>query len=417
MHLLYDYIVRGILLLLPLLGLFFKKIKLALLVRKNIFNSLESLKIKSKKRIWFHCASLGEFEMARPLIEKLQRENIEIFLSFFSSSGYEIRKNYPVTWVGYLPWDTKKNVEKWFSLVDPEIVVFVKYELWLNFISTAIQQKRHTLFINANFKQNHFIFKFWGKAWRRQLSEFTCIFTQSYETFDLLTGHGFKNLQISGDTRFDRVYENAVHRNSSIHSNLIYFQQNKKILILGSSWEAEEELFFQYLAENQDLLQFYKIIIAPHNIEPIHIQKIQTQFGHAVLFTEMNESNAQKDILILNTIGHLASAYALAELAIVGGAFGNGLHNILEPLSFGVPVIFGPKYHKFDEAKSSIELGFAKSFSNYSNFKSALEHFVKKEEIEREELRQNIAIFVKKQTGASIKITNKILELLTKQEH
>lgn len=402
MPLLYLLVVKIAQLLLPLAAGISssKKLKLFVQGRKHLFDQINLE--PHAERYWFHCASLGEFEQARPVMEaiKKQKPQVSIVVSFFSPSGYEYRKNYALAdKVFYLPLDTPSNAGQLLKCIKPAKVFFVKYELWY-FILNAVHKKGIPAYlISANFRDNQFVFSFAGTWLFKTLKGFNTIFVQNESTLQLLQKKGISNAILTGDTRYDRVYDHSRHVNPD--PALKAFKQNKPLLILGSSWPREEQILLDGLQKNSGIP--YKIIIAPHDISLPHITAIQKQFAHLQpeLFTEYNGAS-DTPLMILNTIGHLAGAYALADYAFIGGGFTGQLHNILEPLSFGAAVITGPIHHKFPEAEEAKNAGVLFEINTGADLALQLSL------IPSETLKGKAAEFVHNRTGATDKIIKTI---------
>jgi len=331
---------------------------------------------KKYKRYWFHCASLGEFEQAKPVIESLKSKQSElsIVITFFSPSGYQQRHNYALAdAVIYLPLDTPSNAKKLLDYLHADAAVFVKYEIWYFHLQALFKRKIPVYLISATFRPQQFLFSFWGKWLFRLLPMYKTMFLQDENSFELLKKKGLQNIVLSGDTRYDRVKQNALQ---VIENEIIKtFKGTKKLLILGSSWAPEEDILLSYLKTQSELP--FKVVIAPHDISIDHIEEINIKFKsyHPCIYTSYPE-NKTADILILNTMGQLASAYFYADIAFVGGAFGKGLHNILEPLAFGAPVIFGPNHEKYPEASKAMEHEVAISIHDLKGFNHALQVYL-----------------------------------------
>ena len=319
----------------------------------------------AKQRVWIHVASLGEFEQARPIIEKIRELNIdtEIVVTFFSPSGYEIRKGYAlVDEIFYLPADTPRNAKRFIDAVNPTIAIFIKYEFWLNYLAELKSRKIATYLASAIFREESIFFKPWGKIWRKALSTFSTIFVQNDDSVRLLKKLGYDNVVVAGDTRFDRVA--AIAKNGKHVPIIEQFIGTKRAFVAGSTWRKDEELLVDLANDNPEI----KFIIVPHEIDKAHIQNlIDDCGGRAICYSECsgttNYDNYQ--ILILNTIGLLSTVYRYATWAYIGGGFGMGIHNTLEAAIYGLPIAFGPRYKKFNEAKEMIACGVAKSVSTY----------------------------------------------------
>ncbi|MBP3424290.1 MAG: 3-deoxy-D-manno-octulosonic acid transferase [Alistipes sp.] len=331
--------------------------------RKQLFNRMRASIDSSAPIVWVHVASLGEFEQGRPIIEKIKAERPEykILLTFFSPSGYEIRKNYQgADYIFYLPIDTKSNAREFLDIVKPQIAVFVKYEYWINLLSELKTRNIPTYIVSAIFRRDSIFFRSTGNMWREALKSFNTIFVQDENSKALLAELGHDNVVVAGDTRFDRVAQIAA---AAKKIELIeQFKGNSRLFVAGSSWGPDEDLIVRLANENPTI----KFIIAPHEMEQTRMAKIeQTATGGAVRYTKVEGDIADKQILILDTIGMLSSVYGYADFSYIGGGFGVGIHNTLEAATFGLPIAFGPNYHKFKEARDMIALGGATSVSNY----------------------------------------------------
>ncbi len=367
-------------------SLFNPKAKLWVEGRRNIFQKIASeLKpsTNGSQLIWFHCASLGEFEQGRTVMEKLKKQDpeIKILLTFFSPSGYEIRKNYEgADYVLYLPIGTRHNAERFVKLIKPKAVFFVKYEFWFNYLNELKNQKVPVYLISGIFREDQYFFKWYSRWFREQLNRFTHFYLQDEESKKLLNSIGYTNITVSGDTRFDRVFEIA--ENVKSISLIEKFKQDKQLLVAGSTWEEDEKI----ISDLKFHASGFKLIIVPHEIDESHIQLIESIFipilrnglkdgegaGRACLrYSQADDKNiTTASVLIIDNIGMLSSIYQYASIAYVGGGFGKGIHNILEPAAFGLPVIFGPNYNKFTEAIELIQAGGAFSFSSRDELKN-----------------------------------------------
>jgi len=363
MHNLYSLIIGCFGLGMRIASLFNKKASRWRRGRNNTWDSLEKalsspfICRKGRKLAWFHCASLGEFEQGRPIIEafKTQYPEFLILLTFYSSSGYEARKAYPgADLVLYLPLDTRQNAHRFVDTVKPDIVVYVKYEFWFNFLSYLQSQKIPTMLVSAVFRSDQHFFRWYGKWQSKVLKGFTKIFVQNESSRILLQSIGIQNVSVSGDTRFDRVA--AVASNPRRIEIAEVFSEDYPVVVAGSTWPADEELIINLIRQNRHGLRF---IIAPHEISPRHINQLIEKAGDgALLFSRATPFKAKEaTVLIIDSIGLLSQLYQYGTLAYVGGGFGLGIHNILEAAAFGLPVFFGPNFHKFNEAKELIGLG------------------------------------------------------------
>lgn len=378
--LLYNFVVHLIQILLIPISWFNKKIKLFLNGRKKTFTQIASIK-KQDKVIWFHCASLGEFEQGRPIIESIREnpkfKNHKIVLTFFSPSGYEVRKNYAFAdVVCYLPMDTKSNMKKFIRQIHPEIVIIVKYEFWPNLLTQLKKQNIKTVLISAIFRKNQALFKPFGKFIRKTLSAFDHIFVQNEISKKLLKNINFKDVIVVGDTRFDRVIEIA-KENSSIPIIKNFIQPNTNFtLVAGSTWKKDEDLLVNYI--NNHAKDDQQFIIAPHNIDKSAILKLKESIQKkVVLYTEIksDKEKIEAKILILDTIGMLSKVYKYGDLAYIGGGFGAGIHNTLEPAAFGLPILIGPNYQKFNEAVELIKAEACFIINNKTDLKNSIQLF------------------------------------------
>jgi 3-deoxy-D-manno-octulosonic-acid transferase len=307
--------------------------------------------------VWFHVSSLGEFEQGRPIIEAYRRSwpDSKILLTFFSPSGYEVRKDYKLAdWVCYIPLDTPGNACRWMDIIRPEKAIFIKYDFWYNMLNALAREKVQVYFISVMFRPGQHFFRWYGGWFRRQLDAVTWFFAQNSETEALLQSIGKRNITVTGDTRFDRVYAIAAHRQS--FPLVEQFAGKSRVFICGSTWKEDEDLLFRLISRRESGLKF---IIAPHDPGPERIRYIMEGLDRPVVrYSELNRENAaQADILLIDSVGILAQLYQYATLAYVGGGFGAGLHNIQEPITFGVPVFIGPRYGKFREAVDLVVLG------------------------------------------------------------
>ena len=362
---------------LPFAGLFNKKIRTGNTGRKNTISSLNkwrnSIPIEAEV-IWFHCASLGEFEQGRPVMEALKKEhpNSLIALTFFSPSGYEVRKNYSgADWIGYLPLDTFFSAQNFVKILNPSQAFFVKYEFWMNYFLQLKNNKTKLFCISVILREDQRFFKWHGFVWKATLKAVTHFFVQNKSTLQLLKKIKFTNVTHSGDTRFDRVMEiaNSQKELAWISS----FKKNNFLVVLGSSYTEEESLIAMLLSRVNDL----KVCVVPHEIHATRIQESLTRFekfGVVLLSSFQPEKNTEARVLIVDSIGMLSSIYAEADAVVLGGGFGKGLHNSLEIAVYGVPMAFGPNYRKFQEAVDLVEVGAAFPVESLEELSSFLEH-------------------------------------------
>lgn len=364
---------------------------------KECFDRLQNLNSEDKVA-WFHCASLGEFEQGRPLIEEVKKQfpEYKILLSFYSPSGYESKKDYALAdYVVYLPNDTKSNAKKFVKKVNPDLIFFIKYEFWYNYISAL--KGRRLFQVSLILRQNQYFFSWYGKWFAKQLKNFEHFFVQNQQTANLLNKIGYKNVIISGDTRFDRVM--TIANNAKSFTEIEKFcEGNQKIILAGSSWLADEKII-QQAVKNLDI----KLIIAPHVVGENHINEIQQLFPEAILYSELANNDKKSNILIINCIGILSNLYQYCDIAYIGGGFGVGIHNTLEAATFGKPICFGTNYHKFQEAIDLINLKAAYSISNQEELKQVLETLLNNEKIYNQSAEAS-KDYVKTKIGACKKI-------------
>ena len=397
MRFLYNIFIHIYILALNLISPFNKKVKTMLKGEKECFDRLQNLNSEDKVA-WFHCASLGEFEQGRPLIEEVKKQfpEYKILLSFYSPSGYESKKDYALAdYVVYLPNDTKSNAKKFVKKVNPDLIFFIKYEFWYNYISAL--KGRRLFQVSLILRQNQYFFSWYGKWFAKQLKNFEHFFVQNQQTANLLNKIGYKNVTISGDTRFDRVM--TIANNAKSFTEIEKFcEGNQKIILAGSSWLADEKII-QQAVKNLDI----KLIIAPHVVGENHINEIQQLFPEAILYSELANNDKKSNILIINCIGILSNLYQYCDIAYIGGGFGVGIHNTLEAATFGKPICFGTNYHKFQEAIDLINLKAAYSISNQEELKQVLETLLNNEKIYNQSAEVS-KDYVKTKIGACKKI-------------
>lgn len=343
-------------LLLPVSRFFSPKMKLFVDGRKQSFAILENLNDKNQEYIWFHVASLGEYEQGLPVMEeiKVKYPEYKLLLTFFSPSGFEIRKNNKIADITiYLPLDTKQNVKRFLDIVQPKMVFFIKYEFWPNYLYELKNRNIPTYLISGIFRKNQLFFKWYGGFYRKALQSFNHFFVQNDASAQLLKSINFTNSTVNGDTRFDRVAQ-IVERVEPLDF-IAEFKNNNTTIVIGSSWIDDENVYLPYLNNSKNV----KFIIAPHNIKEDEITRLISKINKkTVQYTNYKpEDLKDADVFVIDTIGILTQIYAYADIAYVGGAFKTGLHNILEPATYGTPVVIGPKYSKFQEAKDLVALG------------------------------------------------------------
>ncbi len=341
--------------------------------RKNIFETISaSIPDDSRETIWMHCASLGEFEQGRPIIESLKKKKpgIRIVLTFFSPSGYEIRKNYKgADFVFYLPMDSKSNAKRFISLVRPDLVLWIKYDYWFYYLHELKKKDIPVLLISASFRSQQTFFKWYGRLNRYMLVSFSRIFLQNTESDRLLAGIGIQATEITGDTRFDRVIEIA-ERFEPI-AVVEQFCGDHQVIVAGSTWEEDEEELDHYANSHPEI----KFIIAPHEVDETHLREIENMFHSSIRFSSLEKKRSEPvqalarggqssrkptvpNVLIIDNIGLLSRLYHYGTINYVGGGFGNdGVHNVLEAAVYGKPVVFGPVIEKYIEAMELVDCG------------------------------------------------------------
>lgn len=366
---------------LKIAALFSPKMKLFVNGRKNVFKTLGNKIGPKDKTIWFHSASLGEFEQGLPVMEKIRISypNHKIVLTFFSPSGYEVRKNSTVADViVYLPLDTKSNAEKFLKLVHPEMAFFIKYEFWPNYLNELKQRNIPTYLFSGIFREDQVFFKWYGRFYRKALATFKMFFVQNESSKLLLKKIGFNNVKVNGDTRFDRVSK-ILERDNTLDF-VEKFKDNKLTIVAGSTWPKDENNLADFINTNSFGVKF---ILAPHNVKPDQIEGLKKSISKkVVLFSEMKNKNlAEFDVFIIDTIGILTKIYSYADIAYVGGGFGtSGLHNILEPATFGIPIIIGPNFQKFSEAVALVNMGGCISVKSKKELEETLDFLIQNDD-------------------------------------
>jgi 3-deoxy-D-manno-octulosonic-acid transferase len=404
-------------------SIFNKKAKKLIVGRSNIGHQLSVIKKDSSdyklktgdwELAWFHCASLGEFEQGRPVIERFKKEfpNYKIVLTFFSPSGYEIRKNYEgADYVLYLPSDTPAHAKQFIDAINPSIVFFVKYEFWRNYLDELNIRQIPTLLFSAIFRPNQVFFKWYGGFFRESIQRFNHIFVQNENSKNLLQSIDYQEVIIAGDTRFDRVKE--IVENKKRIEIVERFKGNKQIFIAGSVWEEDiiQIKNSLTLVEGGEGL----FIIAPHEINHSQIENWQKQISlKSIKFSEVKEDTqlSEYQVLIIDNIGMLSSLYQYTEYAYIGGSFGKGLHNILEAATYGLPIMFGNKaFHKFQEAVDLINLGGAFAISDSDELINKFKE-ISKTESKRKQIGQICSSYVLINTGATEKVIELTKEIL-----
>lgn len=409
MSYLYNFAIFITGIVLRIVALFNKKINLFVQGRKETFSILKTEISSDDKTMWMHCASLGEFEQGRPVLESLKNTlpGYKIVLSFFSPSGYEVQKNYNgADVVVYLPLDTKANAKKFIELVHPSMALFVKYEFWPNILKELKSFKIETVLVSGIFRKDQSFFKPYGGWMRQSLRAFTYFFVQNEDSQKLLNQIGFNNVSKSGDTRFDRV-SNILEQDNQLKF-LDAFVQDSLVIVAGSTWPKDEKFLVKFMNENQN--EAIRLIVAPHNIIPKEIQKLKESFNCASSLYSEGEISPDSKVFIADTIGILTKIYSYGQIAYVGGGFDkDGVHNVLEPAVFGIPLVIGPEFEKFEEAKDLVVLGGCLVANDESNFISKLNLLVQDRTL-REKTGKLTKLFIKDHIGATEIISSYILK-------
>lgn len=382
------------------LSLFDQKISLFIKGRKETFPRLIEQLSPEDKTLWMHCASLGEFEQGRPILEALYQlyPEYKIVLSFYSPSGYEVRKGYKLAHtIVYLPIDTISNAVKFVDLVHPDLAIFVKYEFWPNMLYALKKKSVPTLLISGIFRKDQLFFKSYGGWMKKSLQTFTHFFVQNQNSLDLLNQIGIKEVTISGDTRFDRVA--AITEQNNVLDFLTDFTKDKLVIVAGSTWPEDESMLVNFINrhQNQDL----RFIIAPHNIKPKEIEFLKNEIRLPTALYSKNEIISGTKILIVDAIGLLTKIYSYADIAYVGGGFGKeGVHNVLEPAVFGVAQIIGPIYDKFEEATELVKAGGCLVVDSQESFDAHLNTLIG-DGHKRKKLGEISKLYIEKNLGAT----------------
>ncbi len=400
MHILYV--------LIAVASIFNSKARFWIKGRKGLLKKIDKKINKNENIAWFHCASLGEFEQGRPVIEKFKEKYPEykILLTFYSPSGFEIRKNYEkADYIYYLPIDTPRNAKVFVKTVNPKIVFFIKYEFWYYFLKEINKNQIPLYLVSGIFRKDQYFFKSYTRRPKKMLRFFTHFFVQNNLSKELMNSIGFNNVTISGDTRFDRV--NEISKQTKSLELIEKFRSGALTLIAGSTWKPDEEILIKYLNETSFKVKF---IIAPHEIHSENMRRIENSFKdefNVLRYSAANENNIeQANILIIDSIGLLSSLYKYGDLAFIGGGFGKGIHNTLEAATFGLPILFGPNYLKFQEAIDLIEIKAAFSINSYNSLYEKLNNLLANSKLN--EIGKKASEYVKDKCGATDKILSVI---------
>ncbi|WP_436490175.1 3-deoxy-D-manno-octulosonic acid transferase [Chitinophaga sp. ARDCPP14] len=378
--------------------------------RQNWQSRMRKDGIGSRPVVWIHAASLGEFEQGRPVLEAIRAAwpSYEILLTFFSPSGYEVRKDYKgADHVYYLPLDTRSNARDFIDIVQPALAIFIKYEFWYHYLTTLHQRNIPTLLVSGIFRPDQVFFKGYGNMFRGLLRHLTHIFVQNEASLQLLRGIGLQNSSISGDTRFDRVA--ALLNEYRELPEISVFAGEKRLVVAGSTWPSDEKILGDWWKEKEET--DVKLVLAPHEIDDHHIQSILALFPDAQRFSELKQgNNRQGDVLIIDNIGMLTTLYRYAAITYVGGGFGkDGIHNILEPAVYSKPVIIGPEFGKYFEAVELVAAGGALVVHNYRNLHTCMEMLLA-DKVAYAEVAAIAGNYVAANTGATQKVLDYIQE-------
>ncbi len=396
---------------LKIVALFSSKIKLFVSGRKKTFADLRNKIHPDAKSIWMHVASLGEYEQGLPILEQLKSiyPDYKFVLTFFSPSGYEVKKNAAVAdAIVYLPMDTMGNAKKFLDMVRPELAVFIKYEIWPNYLYELSKRKIPTVLASAIFSKRQVFFSPFGGFMRKSLRAFSHFFVQEDHSKTLLSSIGFENVTVSGDTRFDRVRE-ILERDNRLDF-MDNFKGDNFCIVAGSTWPEDEKILIEFINTSKEDLKF---VLAPHEVKKNHVDAIIEQLlKKTVRYSEITTNNISNfQVLVVDTIGLLTKIYSYANLAYVGGGFATGLHNTLEPAAFGIPVVVGPKYHGFKEAEDLVAKGGIISIGNQQGFDSTMNKMITDETFLKECGMVN-SNYLEKNVGATDIIVTHIRKIL-----
>lgn len=395
MSLLYSFSIYVYQLLLKVVALWHPKARLLVNGRKETFEILEKLRRTFNKRYWFHCASLGEYDMALPLMEACVAADpsVEIVVSFYSPSGMQHfhKRGFVPYAVFYLPADLPSSMRRLVQEVGASRLYLLKYEFWPNLLRAAQKASVDTYSASTLLRPSQVYFKWYGAFFRRALQHVSYFGVQNAATQNLLLSAGVaqEKIEIIGDLRFNRVLE--AKAKAKPNSIIAQFSQGQDLLILGSSWPSEEALLLEILSDKLNSLRHLKVLIAPHDLSTAHLDHLKTQFPKALLYSNLKDAPLNEhQILILDTIGHLSAAYQYGSVAFIGGGFSGSLHNLLEPAAYGLPMLFGPRHQKFPEAQQFLDLGFAKEVSSAESLSEALQVFLKDNQQLRAEIEAQV---------------------------
>jgi 3-deoxy-D-manno-octulosonic-acid transferase len=389
-------------------SVFNRKARLWIRGRRGVFRDMKAT-IGREPLLWMHVASLGEFEQGRPMLEAIRQKypQLRILLTFFSPSGYEIRKNYGgADYIYYLPLDTRQNALRFIGLIKPQMAIFVKYEFWPNYLKCLHQQGIPLYLVSGIFRPGQIFFKWYGGWYRKMLACFHHFFVQTRESVALLHSIGLTNSTLTGDTRFDRVLQVSSGAKDIVVASR--FRNDQPCIIAGSTWPADEDLLLRYISQSPVNLKF---IIAPHEVHEQRISHFISQLkrSHFRYSEAPDRDIAGCQVLIIDSIGLLSALYRYGDIAYIGGGFGKGIHNILEAAAFGIPVLFGPRYEKFHEAVELVRLGGAVSCNSFDTFKNTLERWLRDDE-SRKQAGKVAGNYVQAGSGATRAIVSHIFK-------
>lgn len=402
----YEIVISLYTLGVAVMSLFNDKVKKMWRGEREAFRVLRNSVDPGSRYVWFHAASLGEFEQGRPIMERLRREHpeLKILLTFFSPSGYEVRKNYEgADIICYLPLDTYFNARRFLNLVHPEVAFFIKYEFWWNYLHILKRRNVPVYSVSSIFRPNQVFFRWYGRTYSNVLKCFTRFFVQNEVSRQLLAKLGITEVEITGDTRFDRVLQ--IKSQAKSLPIVEAFRQNYKVFVAGSSWPPDEDIFIKYFNGRDD----WKLIIAPHVIGEDHLQQILSKLkGKAVRYTEATpESVADAKILIIDCFGLLSSIYGYGHVSYVGGGFGVGIHNVLEAAVWNIPVIFGPNNERFQEAQDLLASDGGHQIDGYQQFESLMNGYIADDSLRKAD-GDKAAQYVSSKAGATGKILSAV---------
>lgn len=407
----YNFLITLSWIVLKIIALFNTKMKLFVSGRTGVFEQLNTKISKEDRYIWMHVASLGEYEQGLPILEKIKSNypSHKIVLTFFSPSGYEVKKNTPIAdIVVYLPMDTTFNAKKFLDHLKPELAIFIKYEIWPNYLYELRQRNIPTVLVSAIFSSRQVFFKPFGGFMRNSLRTFSHFFVQDKNSKDLLSSINFENVTISGDTRFDRVSE-ILQRDNHL-GFMSEFKKDNRCLVAGSTWPQDEEILVNWINTSSEELKY---VIAPHTIKEIHVERLKNSISKkSICFSKIKgEDLSNYDVIIVDTIGLLTKIYSYADIAYVGGAFETGLHNTLEPAVYGIPVVIGPKYNGFKEAEDLVEEKGVQVITNNKEFNELIKRFINDSDF-RESTGEINSKYISKNIGATEQVMTYIESVL-----